>query len=45
MANAPERPKDTPDFLQNQASNDVMPFKLFEGTRLRMNTAMLTTSP
>jgi len=45
MANAPERPTDTPDFLQNQASNDVMPFKLFEGTRLRMNTAMLTTSP
>jgi hypothetical protein len=37
--------KETPGFLQNQASNGVMPIKLFEGTQLRMNTAVLTASP
>lgn len=38
------RMKETSGFVLNQASNGVMPFKLFVGMQLMMNTAMLTTS-
>jgi hypothetical protein len=37
--------KETSGLRPNQTSNGVMPFRLFVGTRLRMNTAVLTTSP
>ena len=37
--------KDTFGFHPYQASNDVLPFRALVGAWLRMNTAVVTTSP
>ena len=39
------RRKDTLGLRPYQASNNITPFRAFVGTRLRMNTIVVTASP